>query len=116
MKLKAEINQKIFTPEVEKAFTALAESHSYKAIAIEQEKSEETIKSYAKIIREEFHAKTIMEATLKAVARGVISIKEVGKTLAITAIVLASVTDDDYRNFRRHERTKITVSRNKNEA
>lgn len=96
MALQVEFLQKLFSPAAERAISKLAAGSSYQEAAEELHRDKETIKSYAAVFRQVMHAKSTVEAVAKAVARGVISIKEIdGKTLiACGLITLTSFNSD----------------------
>lgn len=96
MTLKVEIKKHILSPAQERAFADLAAGMTYEEIAARHHRTTETVKSHAKVIRETLHAHTMVEAVAKAIARGIITITEVGgKTLLAAALIVASGFVDD---------------------
>lgn len=96
MALKVEFREKIFTPAIERTVERLAAGESYQETADELHRDKETVKSYAAVFRQAMHAKSMVEAVAKAVARGVISIKEIDvkSVLACAFIGLTGFNSD----------------------
>ena len=80
---------------------------SYDQIAKQNNISEETARTYAKRLREEFHAKDKAEVVAKAIARGLITIKENGKTFLLCFLVFGSGFIDSDHDYTRFAKTKI---------
>lgn len=109
MALKVEFKQKLFSPAVERAVSRLAAGASVQDAASELHRDKETVKSYATVFRQTMQAKSMVEAVAKAVARGVISIKEIdGKTLIACGLISLSSFHTDYVMARSVRTTKTT--------
>lgn len=105
--LKVDVLQKLFPPRVEDTVKRLASGDSYKEAARELEIDAETVKSYAAAFRRGMQAKNTAEAVAKAVARGVISIKEIDrKTLIACGLICLTSFHSDYTLARSVRTTK----------
>jgi DNA-binding CsgD family transcriptional regulator len=95
MALEVTFLKKVFSPAAERAISKLAAGDSYEEAAAELHRDKETVKSYAAVFRQTMHAKSTLEAVAKAVARGIISIKEIdGKTLIACGLIFTSFQSD----------------------
>lgn len=84
---------------------------SYEAIGRENHIAEETARDYGKELREEYHAKDKAEVIAKVVARGLISIKEVGGKglLSVFLLTLSGFSPDSDDDFSRLAQTRVRV-------
>lgn len=97
MALQVTFLEKVFSPAAERAISKLAAGESYEEAAAELNRDKETVKSYAAVFRQTMQAKSTLEAVAKAVARGVISIKEVdGKTLLACGLIALTSFNSDF--------------------
>lgn len=97
MTLQVDIKKHVLSPAQERAFKDLALGLSYEEVSQKHHRTTETVKSHAKVIREHFQAKTMLEAVAKAVANGIITITEAGgkTTLAICLVVASGFVDGE---------------------
>lgn len=108
MALTVEVLKKIFPPRVEDAVKHLSLGEPYKQVARELEIDAETVKSYAATYRKLMKAKTTLEAVANAVAKGVISIKEIdGKTLISCGLIFFTSFQSDFVMARSVRTTKL---------
>lgn len=106
--LKVDVLQKLFPPRVEDTVKRLASGDSYKEAARELDVDAETVKSYASAFRRVMQAKNTAEAVAKAVARGIISIKEIdGKTLIACGLIFFTSFQSDFVMARSVRTTKL---------
>lgn len=80
---------------------------SYESIAKQNGISEETAKTYGKILREELGVKDKAEALGVAIARGLISIKETGGKTLLSCLLIISSGFLDHHDYSRYAKTKI---------
>jgi DNA-binding CsgD family transcriptional regulator len=117
MTLQVDVKEDAFkSPRLKQVLQGWVNGLSYDAIAKQNHIGEETARSYGKVLRETFHAKDKAEVIAKAVARGLISIKEVGKVLSVAMLILANVSDDDYTKTRIVRRNQASIHRVTNVA
>lgn len=106
MALEVRFLKKVFSPAAEKAISKLAAGESYEEAAKELHRDKETVKSYAAIFRQTMHAKSTLEAVAKAVARGIISIKEIdGKTLIACGLITLTSFSSDRVMAKKHRKS-----------
>jgi DNA-binding CsgD family transcriptional regulator len=114
MKIEVEItNHDVLSKKEESVFQLLAQGMSYSAIAEQTHRSEETVKSQAKAIREKLHASSIVQAVAIAIANGIISIKGVGAKglFAILLTFSATFFGDENNHLRNQRISRPTVTR-----
>lgn len=105
--LKVDVLQKLFPPRVEDTVKRLASGDSYKEAARELDVDAETVKSYASAFRRVMQAKNTAEAVAKAVARGIISIKEIdGPTLIACGLIVLTSFNSERAMAKSHRRLK----------
>lgn len=97
MALEVKFLQKRFSPAAERAISKIAVGLSHDDAAKELHRDKETIKSYAAVFRQVMNARSTLEAVAKAIASGVISIKEVdGKTLLACGFIALTSFHSDF--------------------
>lgn len=117
MALQVDIKKHILSPAQERVFKDLAAGMTYDQIAEKHHRTKETVHSHSKVIRETFEAHSMVEAVAKAIARGIISISEIGgKTMIAACLIVASGFATDNEIVRTTRTAKTTTARRIDEA
>lgn len=91
------MNNTLLSKKEASVFKRLAKGMTYQAIALETSRSEETVKTQAKAIREKLHASSMVQAVSIAVANGILTVKQIGKS-GLFSIFMALSLNFSYSN------------------
>ena len=103
---------KLLSKKEEETLARLARGLTYQDIAEETSRSEETVKTHAKAIREKFHANNIIQAISIAAANGLLVFKNKSGLFSILMILASSFSFDDSKMIRTAKLRKPAITRN----
>lgn len=102
---------KLLSKKEEETLARLAKGLTYQAIADETSRSEETVKTHAKAIREKFNANNIVQAIGIAAANGLLVFKNKRGLFSVLMVLSSSFGHEDSKMVHHARRPQVSISR-----